>query len=218
MILLRKMEWIGGWMLLTREVPWDDLADDTDGFMASVSELVLISLDRLSLDLIGPTGIIANCTDRSSNIDILGPAESFTYNTHCELHGKKLRMLDHDIPLSKASSAASSSMCASIISASLLRYLDRRVPETFRPHTVSNAFCAALTATSTSFGVAEATLVIIFPSAVEYRDQLGPCAMNVTTHWGSQYYKVIARVNLSLNGPSGVIAYSMVLPSDPSWN
>ena len=66
------------WMLLTRKVPWDDLADDTDGFMTSISELVLIRFDRLSLDLVGPASIIANCTDRTSDIQILRPAESFT--------------------------------------------------------------------------------------------------------------------------------------------
>lgn len=66
--------------MLTREVPWDDLADDTDGFMTGVSELVLVSLDRLSLDLIGPTSVIANGTNRSSDVDRLGPVESFSYH------------------------------------------------------------------------------------------------------------------------------------------
>ena len=65
-------------MLLTREVPWDDLADDTDGFMTSLSGLVLIRFDPLSLDLIGLASIIANCTDRINDIQVLGLAESFT--------------------------------------------------------------------------------------------------------------------------------------------
>ena len=88
-------------------------------------------------------------------------------------------MLNIDVPLSKASSAASSSMCASMISASLWRYLARTGPGAFRPHTVSNAFCAALTATSTSFGVASAIFVIIFPSAVKDSDQFKPCDISV---------------------------------------
>lgn len=67
--------------VLTREVPWDDLADDTDRLMTGVSELVLVSLDRLSLDLIGPTSVIANGTNRSSDVDGLGPVESFAYHT-----------------------------------------------------------------------------------------------------------------------------------------
>lgn len=80
-------------------------------------------------------------------------------------------------------------MCASMISASLFMYLDRTTPEAFRPHVVSNAFWAALTARSTSFAVASAIFVRTFPSAVGDRDQslCGMIEMDETTYKGSQH-------------------------------
>ena len=48
---------------LTREVPGNDLADDTDGLVAGVDELSLGGLDGLALDLVGPAGVVAEAGD-----------------------------------------------------------------------------------------------------------------------------------------------------------
>ena len=56
-----------------REVPRNDLADNTDGFMASVSKLALVCLDDLSVVLVCPTSVVADALNRSRHIDGPGP-------------------------------------------------------------------------------------------------------------------------------------------------
>ena len=81
--------------MLTREVPWDNLADDAHGFMASVRELVLATLeyavkktsftyarqctyrDFFSLDLICPASIVPDAANRRSDIVDLRPIKCF---------------------------------------------------------------------------------------------------------------------------------------------
>ena len=65
----------------TREVPGDDLTNDTDRFMESVRELILVGLDGLAVDLVRPTTVVSDSRDRRGNVGILGPLESLAY-TH----------------------------------------------------------------------------------------------------------------------------------------
>ncbi len=60
-----------------REVPGNDLADDTDGFVARVAKLVLVGLDCLARDLIGPSSIVLDGGDGERRISSLGPSKSF---------------------------------------------------------------------------------------------------------------------------------------------
>lgn len=69
------------------------------------------------------------------------------------------------LPLSKASRAANSSWSRSISWASFHNRSPLTLPGAFKPHVVSNAFCATSTAISTSSSVASETFVINFPLA-----------------------------------------------------
>src|SRR5690606_16132218 len=53
------------------EVPWNDLADDAYGLTAGVGEVLPSDRDRCALDLVGPTGVVANAVDHQRNV---GPA------------------------------------------------------------------------------------------------------------------------------------------------
>lgn len=56
------MQW-WGLLILTREVPWDNLPDDADWFATRVHELGLGRLDNISLHLICPPCEVANTLD-----------------------------------------------------------------------------------------------------------------------------------------------------------
>ena len=55
--------------ILTREIPWDDLTNNTNGLMTRIDEFVLVGLDSLTVDLVGPAGIVADGSDRLGDID-----------------------------------------------------------------------------------------------------------------------------------------------------
>ena len=61
----------------TREVPGDDLADDTEWFMEGVDELLGVGLDGLTVDLVGPASIVSDGGNGESNVGIPGPLEGF---------------------------------------------------------------------------------------------------------------------------------------------
>ena len=82
-----------------------------------------------------------------------------------ELHWQIRQVLREEIPLSRASRAANSSKSRCMSSASFHSKLDLRPPGAFSPQVVSNAFCAASTAMSTSSSVASETFVINRPLA-----------------------------------------------------
>lgn len=64
----------------TREVPCADLANDTDGLVTGVRELVVRRLDDLTLDLVGPAGIVLDGVDTERKIGGLCPAERLAYS------------------------------------------------------------------------------------------------------------------------------------------
>lgn len=83
-------------LILTGEVPWDNLANNTNGFVAGVGELVLGRFDGLALDFICPTGVILDRCDRISNVDGLGPTEGLAIVQ--SLDGRKfLKVLLHEV-------------------------------------------------------------------------------------------------------------------------
>ena len=59
----------------TREVPGDDLADDTQRLVDGVRDLVLGRLDGVALDLVRPAGVVADGADRSLDIRFPRPAK-----------------------------------------------------------------------------------------------------------------------------------------------
>lgn len=64
----------------TREVPCADLANDTDGLVTGVREFVVRRLDDLTLDLVGPAGIVLDGVDTERKIGGLCPAERLAYS------------------------------------------------------------------------------------------------------------------------------------------
>lgn len=68
----------------TREIPCADLANDTDGLVTSVCELVVRRLDDFTLDLVGPAGVVLDGVDTEGKVGSLCPAErlacSYTKN------------------------------------------------------------------------------------------------------------------------------------------
>ena len=61
----------------TRGVPRDDLTHDTERLMGSVDKLPVISLDGLTVDLVGPTSIVSEGRYRKGYVRILCPLEGF---------------------------------------------------------------------------------------------------------------------------------------------
>ena len=61
----------------TREVPGDDLANDTNRFMAGVDEFIVAGLDGLTVDLVGPSSVIPNGADGEGDVRVLRPLEGF---------------------------------------------------------------------------------------------------------------------------------------------
>jgi len=64
----------------TREVPRDDLTHDTERLMGSVDKLPVISLDGLTVDLVGPTSIVSEGRYRNGYVRVLCPLERFACN------------------------------------------------------------------------------------------------------------------------------------------
>ena len=57
----------------TWEVPWDDLADDTDRLMTSVCKLSLIGFNDFTVVFVSPTAVIPNALNRAGEVNILRP-------------------------------------------------------------------------------------------------------------------------------------------------
>ena len=63
----------------TREVPRDDLTNDTIWLIECVDELVFVGLDGLTVDLIGPASIVPDGVNGERDIHILSPLEGLAY-------------------------------------------------------------------------------------------------------------------------------------------
>ena len=61
----------------TREVPGDDLTNDTDRLMDGVDEFPMVGLDGLTVDLVGPASIVSEGRDGKRNVCVLRPLEGF---------------------------------------------------------------------------------------------------------------------------------------------
>ncbi len=57
------------------EVPWDDLADDADGFVAGVAEEGAVDGDGFAFDLVRPAGVVAVAVDSEREIGTHGVVE-----------------------------------------------------------------------------------------------------------------------------------------------
>ena len=86
---------------LTREVPWNDLTDDTDRLVTRIREFGFRCLTEfnqnahlrefslqthllyLTGDLVSPTSIVAKTVDGASHIGISGPVKCFAYKMYC---------------------------------------------------------------------------------------------------------------------------------------
>ena len=64
----------------TREVPRDDLTHNTERLMGSVDKLPVISLDGLTVYLVGPTSIVSEGRYRKGYVRVLCPFEGFVCN------------------------------------------------------------------------------------------------------------------------------------------
>ena len=63
-------------ILHTREVPWNDLSHDANGFMTRVQKVSFMRLDDLSVNLVCPSRVVPDRPNRHSQIKPLGPAKS----------------------------------------------------------------------------------------------------------------------------------------------
>jgi hypothetical protein len=63
---------------MTYEVPGDDLSTDTNGLVSSESELVLGSLDSLSVDLVSPTTVVSEDGSSLVNVESLGDGKGLS--------------------------------------------------------------------------------------------------------------------------------------------
>ena len=61
-----------------REVPGDNLPDDSDGFMAGIAKLRFIRLDDFSMVLVRPSGVVANNLDSLRDVSSFRNSESLS--------------------------------------------------------------------------------------------------------------------------------------------
>lgn len=61
--------------MLTREVPGNDLTNDTQWFVAGVNELAIIGFDSLALNLVCPARIVSNAVNGTLEVSVLRPIE-----------------------------------------------------------------------------------------------------------------------------------------------
>ena len=61
----------------TGKVPGNDLTDDTEWFMEGVDELPVVSLDGLTVDLVGPAGIVSDGGNGEGDVRVPRPLEGF---------------------------------------------------------------------------------------------------------------------------------------------
>lgn len=61
-----------------REVPGDDLADDTDGLAEGVGEFLMGGADGLAVDLVGPAGVVAEGVGNLAEVVVQGDLVGFS--------------------------------------------------------------------------------------------------------------------------------------------
>ena len=155
-----------------REVPGDDLPGDAHRLASGVAEVPAADRDRLAVDLVGPAGVVA------------AGSRSTSGRSPC-------RLSRIGLPLSRVSSWASSSMFASIRSASLFSSRPRSRASILRQGPESNALRAALTARSMSAASPSATWAMTSSVA-------GLMVANVLPPWPSTHLPSISILVWSL--------------------
>lgn len=60
------------------EVPWDNLANNANGLMTSIGKAALVNFSNLSVDLVGPTPIVAEAGSSLTGIKALGDGKSLS--------------------------------------------------------------------------------------------------------------------------------------------
>ena len=63
-------------MSRTREVPGNNLSNDTDRLVGGVGDLVDARLNRRALDLISPAGVVLDRANRHGQVSLFRPTES----------------------------------------------------------------------------------------------------------------------------------------------
>ena len=59
--------------------------------MEGVDELIFVSLDGLTVDLVGPPGIVSDGVNGEGNVRILRPLEGLAYPTYRQVPGRQRR-------------------------------------------------------------------------------------------------------------------------------
>jgi hypothetical protein len=132
-----------------------------DGLAQGVGEFLVRGADGLAEDLVGPAGVVADGGDGFGQVFGEGYGVGFAWGRGCEVRLPLRVVIDEmNLPLSQLSTAASTSLLASMRSASLFIKIPLSVPGSSFQDGLINAAFAACTAVSTSFSEAAWTSAI----------------------------------------------------------